>query len=233
MVRQAAITSQNTDLKNLYARYKKDHIDSQPYNLSTPMFNELYRPRVPDISVFSNIHDYQLFIFYSLSCDAELGSEVIIQRQMQPEFCSLHYLHPRCITHQLMGLRFMQRYQCGFDDQVTATIKDLQQVVISELTWDFRVGDAYIQRVLMLIDTGAYSEVKPVWIRNILQAQNKDSSWDDLHPILPLGNEKVLGFTSLLPKIQTPKADFHTSAQAIWLLSLLLEETRTEAVAGN
>jgi hypothetical protein len=124
-----------------------------------------------------------------------------------------------------MGLRFMQRYQCGYNDVVESTINELRQVVISELTWDFRVGDAYIQRVLMLVDSGAYSNVKPVWIKNILAAQNRDGSWDDLDPVMHLGNDKVFAFTSLLPKIQTIKADFHTTAQAIWLLSLLLKET--------
>ncbi|MFK5948082.1 MAG: hypothetical protein QM500_04860 [Methylococcales bacterium] len=76
----------------------------------------------------------------------------------------------------------MQRYQCGYDDKVNATISKLQKVVISELTWDFRVGDAYIQRVLMLADTGALGQVKPVWLQNILQAQNDNGSWDDLAP---------------------------------------------------
>ena len=138
----------------------------------------------------------------------------------------MHYLHPRCVTHQLMGLRFMQRYQCGYDETVQTTIDALQQVVISELTWDFRVGDAYIQRVLMLADTGAYISLKPVWIKNILNAQNADGSWDDLHPILNLTNGKILAYTSLLPTIKKPKADFHASAQAIWLLSLLLTQNQ-------
>ncbi len=123
-----------------------------------------------------------------------------------------------------MGLRFIQRYQCGDDAKISATIGELQKVVISELTWDFRVGDAYIQRVLMLVDTGAYDQVKPVWISNILEAQNADGSWDDLHPVLYLGNDYVFAHTSTLPKIRKPKADFHTTAQAIWLLSMLLNQ---------
>lgn len=110
------------------------------------MFDELYRPRVPEISALSNLYDYQIFFFYALSCDNDLSSEPIIQKQLKANFCSLHYLHPRCITHQLMGLRFMQRYQCGYEETVSNTITELQNDVVSELTWDFRVGDAYIQR---------------------------------------------------------------------------------------
>ena len=222
---QAASNSDDDTLKNIFLRYKKNHLDGRPTNLSTPMFDRFYRPDVPDINLLGQLHDYQLFFFYALSCDSDLGSEPVIQRQLLPDFCSLHYLHPRCITHQLMGLRFMQRYQCGHDDTVKSTIAALQQTVVTELTWDFRIGDAYIQRVLMLVDGGAYAETKPVWIRNVLQAQNDDGSWDDLHPVIYLGNGYYLGHTSMLPTIKRPSADFHATAQAIWLLSLLLNET--------
>lgn len=224
MIKQASISSGNATLKNIYSRYKKKHLDPQAGNIWTPMFDELYRPRFPDPVLLPKMEDYQLFFLYALNCNKELGSEPVIQRQMRPEFCSAHYLHPRCITHQLMGLRFMQRYQCGFDDLVKSTINDLQQDVVAELSWDFRVTDAYIQRVLMLVDSGAYKKVKPLWIKNILEAQNTDGSWDDLYPLINLGNGKVFALTSTLPKIKKPEANFHTTAQAIWLLSLLLED---------
>ena len=225
MIKQAGIESNDERLINIFSKYKKEHLDKIPANLSTPMFNKFYRPNVPDMISLSSLRDYQLFFFYGLSCDSELGSEPVIQQQMSSGFCSAHYLQPRCITHQLMGLRFMQRYQCGYDSKVSATIDELQKDVVSELTWDFRVGDAYIQRVLMLVDTGAYDQVKSVWISNILKAQNADGSWDDLHPILYLGNDYVFAHTSTFPKIRKPKAGFHATAQAIWLLSLLLNES--------
>lgn len=228
MIKQAALTSGNDTLDNIYKKYKKNHLDVNPPNLSTPMFDKFYRPRLPDISLLSNLQPYHIFFFYSLSCDAELSSEPIIQKQLSSEFCSLHYLHPRCITHQLMGLRFMQRYQCGYDEVVNTTINELQEVVTSELTWDFRVGDAYIQRVLMLVDTGALNKVKPIWINNILNAQNDDGSWDDLHPILYVGNGNYFAHTSMLPKIKKAEADFHTTVQAIWLMSLLLDDNEND-----
>ncbi len=227
MIKQAGLNSNNERLKNIFSKYKKEHLDKMPANLSTPMFDEFYRPVVPDIVSLSGLRDYQLFFFYGLSCDADLGSEPVIQQQMAAGFCSLHYLRPRCITHQLMGLRFMQRYQCGYATKVNHTIGELQKTLVSELTWDFRVGDAYIQRVLMLVDTGAYDQVKPIWVSNILKAQNDDGSWDDLHPILYLGSGYVFAHSSTLPKIDKPKADFHTTAQAIWLLSLLLNKIET------
>lgn len=224
MIKQAGLNTNNESLKSIFSKYKNEYLDKRPANLSTPMFDKFYRPVVPDIVLLSNLRDYQLFFFYGLSCDADLGSEPVIQQQMVPGFCSLHYLQPRCITHQLMGLRFMQRHQCGHEDIVNSTISDLQEVVVSELTWDFRVGDAYIQRVLMLVETGAFDQVKLVWISNILTAQNPDGSWDDHHPILYLGNDYVFAHTSTLPKIRKTEADFHATSQAIWLLSFLLKE---------
>ncbi len=225
MIKQAGLNTNNEKLNNIFSKYKKEHLDKMPANLSTPMFDKFYRPVVPDIVLLTSLRDYQLFFFYGLSCDADLGTEPVIQQQMVSGFCSLHYLKPRCITHQLMGLRFMQRYQCGYEAKVNQTIDELQKILISELTWDFRVGDAYIQRVLMLVDTDAYDQVKPIWISNILKAQNGDGSWDDLHPILHLGSDYIFAHSSTLPKIDKPKADFHTTAQAIWLMSLLLNET--------
>jgi hypothetical protein len=228
MIKEAASNSGDITLDKIYSTYKANHLDNRSANLSTPMFDKFYRPKLPDLSLLRGLRDYQLFFFYALSCDTNLGSEPVIQRQLVPQFCSLHYLHPRCITHQLMGLRFMQRYQCGYDDTVAATISALQKILISELTWDFRIGDAYIQRVLMLVDTGAYNETRPVWIKNILNAQNNDGSWDDLHPVLYLGNDFYLGFTSMWPAVKKQHADFHATAQAIWLLSLLLKEAEIQ-----
>ncbi len=224
-IKQAALTSDDKTLDHLFKQYKKERIDSEPVNLSTPMFEPLYRPRIPDISAFSGLDAYQIFLFYGFSCDADLGSEPLIQQQLEPDFCSLHFIHPRCVTHQLMGLRFMQRFECGNEDKVANTISTLQETLVTELTWDFRVTDSYIQRVLLLLDTGAYDKIKPVWIKNILLAQNPDGSWDDLLPLLPLSDGRVLALTSTTVKIQKQKASFHASAQAIWLLSMLIEES--------
>jgi len=226
MIKQAAITSNNETLNEIYFKYKTDHLDNNPPNLSTPMFNQYFRPKLPDISVFSKLYDYQTFFFYALSCDENFAVEPLIRKQFMPSFCSLHFLRQSCTTHQVMGLRFMQRNQCGYDEVVNRTISKLKEILISELTWDFRVGDIYIQRVLMMLDLSVYSEVKPIWIKNILSAQNGDGGWDDLDPIIYLGNDYFLGYSTQLFTIKKMKSDFHSTAQAIWLLSMLVEETK-------
>jgi len=226
MVKQAAIRSNNETLNKIYFKYKTEHLDNKPPNLSTPMFNQYFRPKLPDISAFSKLYDYQTFFFYALSCDENFAVEPLIRKQLIPDFCSLHLLRQSCITHQVMGLRFMQRNQCGYDEVVNETLAQLKEILISELTWDFRVGDVYIQRVLMMLDLSGYSELKPIWIKNILREQNTDGGWDDFDPIIYLGNDYFLAYSTQLFTIKKIKSDFHSTAQAIWLLSMLVEETK-------
>jgi len=226
MVGQAAQASHDPALLRIYADYVRNHEQDRQPDVWTALFREYYRPGAgaPDILMLGHMPPYQQFFIYSLGCDRNLETEPSIQAQMRPGFCDLHYLYPRCVTHQLMGLRFMQRQHCGHDDIVAGTIAELQRTVQSELFWDFRVGDAYIQRVAMLVDTGALDAVKPVWVRRILDAQNSDGSWDDLYPLLPLPDGRSFGLTSTRPAIGDGSAHFHTTAQAIWLLGMLLEQ---------
>jgi hypothetical protein len=221
MVRQASENSNNPRLTKIYKKYLKDHIDGQPTSLSSPMFDEYFQYTLPDVSLLSSLDEYQVFLLYSINCDDDFSQNAIIQKQLEPDYCPVILLQPRCITHQLMGLRFMQRYQCGYEDKVRATSKLLYERLLTELTLDFRVTDAYIQRVLMLVDGGKLSEVKPVWIRRILDAQRDDGGWGDQYVILSLGENTVFALTSKLPQIAPPRSQFHTTAQALWLLSLL------------
>lgn len=223
MIRQAHENTGHEKIGRFYQAYKTQKLDTQPPNLWTPYFDESYRPRVPPLDRLENFHDYQLMFAYSISCDSFMADEPVILAQLEPGFCRHHFLHPRCVTHQVMGLRFMQRYRCGSDDKVESTLSALQDTMYNEMRWDFRVGDAYIQRVSMLTDSGAGDHVKPVWIRRILEAQNPDGSWDDFHPFIPLPGDRTFGFTSTLPEIRTEvTGNFHTTAQAVWLLSMLI-----------
>ena len=224
MLKQAADNTGDEFIMAFYQNYKRKHIDSKPPDIWTPFFRENFRPEVPDIIQLTNYSDYQIFFVYSLSCDNYLEEEPIIRSQMSPDFCTMHYVHPRCITHQLMGLRLMQRYSCGHEQTVKETIASLKNMLVDELTWDFRVGEAYIQRILMLADIGSYDRVKPVWLHRFISAQNPDGGWDDLHPLLPLPGGYKLGFASMLPSIQRPTSNFHATAQAVWLLSILLQD---------
>jgi len=118
----------------------------------------------------------------------------------------------------------MQRSSCDDDGQLDETIMNLQDKIVVELTLDPRVGDAYIQRILMLLDSGATERVKPAWIQRVIEAKNPDGGWDDFDPIAVLPGGLALGFTRLLPTIDSPWSNLHATAQAIWLLSILLSQ---------
>ena len=222
MLKEASDISNNKKLADVYLQYKSQYLDRVPPNIWTPYFQKYYRPSVPDMTAFSSYSPYQLFFVYSLSCNKELAQEAIIQNQHKADFCGMHYLSPRCVTHQLMSVRLMQERYCGDSKQLAKLSKSLQKTIIDELTYDFRVTDSYLQRVLALAEAGNYDAIKPVWIQRIINAQNEDGGWNDMHPVISIGNS-ALGWTSLLPGYASNDSNFHASAQAIWLMALLLQ----------
>jgi len=118
-------------------------------------------------------------------------------------------------------VRLLQRSNCGDQKKLASLSSELLDIIHTELSWDFRVGDAYLQRNLMLAEAGRLDLIKPVWIQRILDEQNPDGGWDDVHSILPLGGNIVFGLSSKLPVIKKEKSGFHATAQGVWLLSLL------------
>jgi hypothetical protein len=165
--------------------------------------------------------DYNLYFVYAVTCDPALSKEEIIQRQNDPEFCSAHHpFSPACVTHQLMGIRLAQRSRC-LDPQVAQQlVSALQEKIVKQLVWDPRVVDVYIQRVTMLAESGAANKIKPVWLRRVLDAQLTDGGWDSFHILFPVNHTQYIGITEKL-MIKESKSNFHTTAQGIFLLSLI------------
>ncbi len=170
----------------------------------------------------AQLPDYNILFLYGLTCDQKLAELDTIQEQLEIDFCrENHPVSPACVTHQLMGLRFMQRRECG-DQQTTATLaSQLQDKIENQLIWDPRVVDVYIQRVLMLTDSGASERVEPIWLRNVLKAQNSDGGWDGFQPLIPLGNKYSFGFTAHAVGVKKNHSNLHATAQGVFLLSLL------------
>ena len=121
-----------------------------------------------------------------------------------------------------MGIRLLQRKNCG-DQILYQQLSDkLAKMIEGQLTWDPRVGDVYIQRALMLIESGHKNKVKNAWIQNILNEQRENGGWASFYKLFTFNDSTEIGFNYKLPGICTnPKANFHTTAQAIYLLSLI------------
>jgi len=220
MIKEAASISDDAGLKKIYTDYKYSFLDLTPNNIWTPYFDDHYTPVIDDISRFDSLHEYQLFFVYALSCNEELGSEQVIRNQLAPDYCSNHFLHPRCVTHQQMAVRFLNRRRCGDHEDLAEALLD---IIEQEITVDFRVTDSYLQRALMLTDSNR--PLKPVWISKILKAQMDDGGWADFYTLIELGDLRI-GTTSTRPSASPKPSDFHATAQALWLIAMLLDESR-------
>jgi len=169
----------------------------------------------------SSLPNYNKLFVYGLSCNKELGEEDFIQMQLQSDFCNWSPFYSSCSTHQLMGLRFIQRNNCIPGKSISDVSGAIASNIKNQLTWDPRVGDVYIQRALMLQESNSNHLIKPIWISNILNHQLEDGSWASFDPLISLGDSKYIGFSYKFIDIRKPESNFHTTSQAIYLLSLL------------
>jgi len=219
LVQQAGDISGDTRLTSLFSDYKKRYLDNNPNNVWRPLFEPgSWVPiRFEDIASFPY---YNWHFIYASTCDRDLGEITEIAAQNNPSFCDRYPLRPACATHQMMGLLLLKRSHCGDPEQLENTIAALQQRIYRQLTWDPRIVDVYMQRVLMLVESGAGDRVRPVWLKHLVNAQLPDGGWSPFMPLAPLGGGRSIG-TSRLISIGKPESDFHMTAQGILLLTLL------------
>lgn len=115
----------------------------------------------------------------------------------------------------------VQQSDCGNPEATRAAVAELQSRIAGQLTWDPRVVDVYVQRVLMLVESGAEDRVKPIWLQRVLAAQRPGGGWARTDPLLELGSGFSLGFGPRGLAFAPPRSDFHATAQGLLLLSLL------------
>lgn len=222
MVQRSAALTGDATLQAAFERYRERHLQGGR-NIWEPLFfTGRWIPfKNEDIAHFD---DYQQHFIYAISCDSELGATPLIQAQLSPDYCDRYPWRPACVTHQLIGFRLMQISHCGDADAVQLAIGELQKRIVRQLTWDPRVVDVYMQRVLMLTDSGASGAIKPIWLLNILEAQRVDGGWAGIDPLIPLPGNHSLGFGPRGFTLKEPQSDFHVTAQGILLMSLLLDQ---------
>lgn len=219
-------------LRRLYLQYRSQYIDREfanPWRL-------LFYPDARIRRLGDNINrfpDYNQYFLYGLSCSPELESLLVIEQQKETSFCRKnHPISPACVTHQMMGLRFRQRSNCGEAQEMAAQVVELQDLIVQQLTYDPRVVDVYLQRVLMLLDTGAAERVQASWLQAVLAAQVDDGGWSNMQPLLPLGGGRYLGFSAKLVGVGKHRSTFHATAQGIMIMSILLAQADEKAGQG-
>ncbi len=168
---------------------------------------------------------YNQHFIYALNCAGGIAEEIeLVAQQNDPGFCyQPSYLYrPACITHQLMGINFLYMKRCDLLDNVDEVIQSLQQDIVTQMTWDIRVIDVYLQRVMLLLITGAEASVKPVWIQQILDQQQPDGGWSAFQGLIELSPGRSLGLSPRVVSIGQEQSNFHTTAQGVLILSYLL-----------
>ncbi len=102
---------------------------------------------------------YQRLLIYGASCNESLRDDPEVIGLLEASAChrSLEGIRsPWCRTHQLMGLLLVQRNECEPARDTSATVARVQDAIRAELEWDFRVEDAYIQKVMMLAQSQSH-----------------------------------------------------------------------------
>jgi len=168
---------------------------------------------------------YNQHLIYALNCAADIEDELpIVAQQNSAEFChQLQYFYrPACTTHQLMGINFLFTRQCTVLSNIDEVSQALQKDIVGQLTWDIRVVDVYLQRVLMLLITGAEASVEPIWIQQVLDHQQDDGGWGDFVALLGSDTGRSLGFSSKVLSLGREKSNFHATAQGVYILSYLV-----------
>jgi len=167
---------------------------------------------------------YNQHLIYALNCAVDIADEsILVSQQNQADFCHqpTYIYRPACITHQLMGINFLSTKQCNLLPNIDEVRQSLQQDIATQLTWDIRVVDVYLQRVLMLLITGKENSVKPMWIQQVLDHQLTDGGWGNFDVLLDNGARSI-GFSSRVISVGQARSDFHATAQGIYIMSVLL-----------
>jgi len=222
MLYEAQVVSADERIAGLIEKYMQQN-RSIRYSVWGPLFDGDKHRNLGAYSV-QGLPYYNQHFIYTLNCAKGISDDLaIVTQQNSPEFChqSDYFYRPACITHQLMGINFLFTMQCGFVPELDKVTQSLQQDIITQLTFDIRVVDVYLQRVLMLLITGAEASVKPVWIQQVLDHQLDDGGWSNFVALWD-GPGRVPGFSAKVISLGQEKSDFHATAQGVYILTYLL-----------
>jgi hypothetical protein len=230
MIKESAAVSKDPYLAALYGRYYDRYLAHRPGNVWHHLFDSDSRVMI-DVSTLDGWPDYSVLFLYGLSCQSRVRSDPRALRLLDadacPSFGSLGYFRdPACLTHQLMGLRFVQQHHCEDSGPIDRDSAIVTEKVAVAARWDFRVVDAYIQKLMMLVESGAADRVAPQWVRQVLLAQRQDGGWDDFQALTgPIGN-RYLGWSGRGLRFAEPMSNFHTTAQGLYLMTMLSSDAR-------
>ena len=224
MLQEVEKTSHDKRISELLTKYKQRYPQIQQ-GVWGPLFGSPPRSYLGAYSV-SGLPYYNQHFIYALNCAADIADDIlVVEQQNKAGFChqAAYIYRPACITHQLMGINFLLQQSCNLLPDIEEVVKSLQSDIKWQLAFDIRVLDVYLQRVLMLLITGAEEEVKAVWIQQVIDHQLDDGGWSGFVSLVSLPGGKSLGFSPRILSMGNEKSNFHTTAQGVLILSSLLK----------
>ena len=219
MVSNAAKLSGDPDLAELVRQHRTRYFTREPVDAWVLLLDPDAQPRSTVPHRLEELPGYMKLFAYGMTCDVALGASDAVQHEMRLDLCRDNAARralrdSKCVSHQLVGFMLAQQRGCGD----AAMTKQLQDRIVDELSIDFVVRDAHLQRALVLYWTGAPERVKPVWLNRMLRAQRADGGWDY--------DSQYSRWIS--PESEFAAANFHATAQALLVIAMAMP--LTEAV---
>jgi hypothetical protein len=233
MINVAAQTMDDSYLLELVRRWKEIHVTSSPL---ASAWVRMVDPKSPASDLGYNtqaLGGYQKFFLHALTCqplEMDDGDSSVFTREnmCRPQTIKVMRGEPACTTHQLMGLQLYKRSHCVEPPGMSELEAQLFDDVLTQLQWDPRVRDVYIQRVLVLQWFGRSDQIKAIWLKRVLAAQQTDGgwAWNVKFPELPawLQSFRSAWQTLVLQNVpdQHDTSDLHPTAQGLLLMALSL-----------
>lgn len=225
MLGKTANLTKHPELLAIYQQYKTRYRRSYEVSPLGYMLNGYNKIDFPHADLTTYPY-YNLLFMYGFSCDTFLSELASVKQQRQVDFCQNEKaLAPACKTHQLMGFMYLQETNCEDPQFIQNTINTLTDEIAKQLFYDPRLIDVYIQRLMLLYESGNQTKVNPRWMERIISAQNSDGGWDNFHPIIRLGENRAVGVGAKSIEFKTLKSDFHASIQGSYLTAMALSHT--------
>jgi hypothetical protein len=186
----------------------------------------------PDAEVALNLvalqplEPYQRFFYHAVTCQAvDLDDGSDTSRFLQGDVCRplatrVYATDAVCTTHQLIGVRLFQRVGCATPVDLNKLQSELLADIDQQMRWDVLFKDAYLQRVLMLQWFGTPGQVKPVWMRRVLGAQQADGGWVGQRHV----PEMSAGLQLWGLRGRPAPTNFHATAQGLLIAALAITE---------
>jgi hypothetical protein len=226
-VNKAALLTGDSRLLELVDEFKHEKYQVR----ATPMdFGYLLlepgQPYTYNKEGFSKSVHFLQMILYGLTGNKEAGASKYIREQYDPDFSdgeTARDIHSACLTHQVMGLHEIQTAgYCQDADDHDELLRILQLKMRYLLALDTVAGDVYIQRVMMLVMTGARDQVNPAWFRRILDTQQPDGGWLPYQSMMRLTPGFRLGWNR--PYLHRDGSTFHPSSQGLLLAAMMMRD---------